>query len=97
MRLHGIPFLTASEFIRAKMKAWIMYAVRHFITHCLLISFYPPSRGAEHDAQDILYVLNHYWSVVDINRINEQDMNIFVSRYPGAAVPWLSIQKKYGM
>lgn len=26
MKIHGIPFLTVSEFIRAKLKCWIMYA-----------------------------------------------------------------------
>jgi hypothetical protein len=26
MKIRGIPFLTVSEFIRAKLKAWVMYA-----------------------------------------------------------------------
>jgi hypothetical protein len=27
MRMHGMPFLTVSEFIRAKVNIWAMYAV----------------------------------------------------------------------
>lgn len=53
------------------------------------------SRRAEHDAEDIVYVVTRYWSRVDINRIPEQDMNEFVRRYPAAATAWSQIKRKY--
>ncbi|PPQ88543.1 hypothetical protein CVT25_009923 [Psilocybe cyanescens] len=78
MRVQNVPFLTVSEFIRAKLKSWVI-------------------RGSERDAQDILYVLIRYWNRVDINRITEQDMNVFVSRNASAAPAWLALRRKYGM
>ncbi|GLB39094.1 hypothetical protein LshimejAT787_0602560 [Lyophyllum shimeji] len=78
MKIQGVPFLTASEFIRAKLKSWII-------------------RGSEGDAHDISYVLSRYWNRVDINRIPEQDMGVFVSRNPMAAPAWMAIKRKYGM
>lgn len=36
MKIQGIPFLTISEFIRAKLKTWMMYAVT---VHTCLYSF----------------------------------------------------------
>ncbi|KAI0790466.1 hypothetical protein C8Q75DRAFT_118339 [Abortiporus biennis] len=73
----GLPFLTISEFIRAKLKAWSL-------------------RRVELDAQDIVYILGRYWDRVDINRIPEQDMKEFVSRYPAAAPAWREVRRKYG-
>ncbi|KDQ59993.1 hypothetical protein JAAARDRAFT_592781 [Jaapia argillacea MUCL 33604] len=78
MAIRGIPFLTVSEFIRAKLKTW-------------------GSRAQENDAQDIIYCLSRYWNRVDINRIPEDDMNTFVTRYPSAAPAWTAIKRKYGM
>ncbi|KAG6831076.1 hypothetical protein H0H92_013000 [Tricholoma furcatifolium] len=78
MKLQGVPFLTVSEFIRAKLKTWII-------------------RGSEGDAQDISYVLSRYWNRVDINRIPEQDMGVFVMRNSIAAPAWTAVKRKYGM
>ncbi|KAG5645517.1 hypothetical protein DXG03_005928 [Asterophora parasitica] len=78
MKLQGVPFLTISEFIRAKLKTWII-------------------RGSDGDARDISYVLSRYWNGVDINRIPEQDMTVFVSRNSTAAPAWTAIKRKYGM
>jgi len=55
------------------------------------------SGGSERDAQDISYVLVRYWNRVDINRITEQDMNVFVSRNTSAAPAWAALRRKYGM
>lgn len=55
------------------------------------------SRGLERDAQDIIYALSRYWNRVDINRIPDQDMNQFVTRYAAAAPAWVELKRKYGM
>ncbi|KAF8156850.1 hypothetical protein B0H34DRAFT_475516 [Crassisporium funariophilum] len=78
MKIQGVPFLTVSEFVRAKLKTWVI-------------------RGSERDAQDISYVLVRYWNRVDINRITEQDMNLFVARNASAAPAWAALKRKYGM
>ncbi|KAF9486270.1 hypothetical protein BDN70DRAFT_870365 [Pholiota conissans] len=78
MKIQAVPFLTVSEFIRAKLNAWVI-------------------RGSDSDAQDISYVLGRYWNRVDINRITEQDMNVFVSRNAAAAPAWAALRRKYGM
>ncbi|KJA26846.1 hypothetical protein HYPSUDRAFT_132377 [Hypholoma sublateritium FD-334 SS-4] len=78
MQVQGVPFLTVSEFIRAKLKAWAI-------------------RGAERDAQDIAYVLVRFWNRVDINRVPEADMALFVARNPTAAPAWAAVRRKYGM
>jgi len=78
MKINGVPFLTISEFIRAKLKSLMI-------------------RRVELDATDISYALSRYWNRVDINRIAEHDMNLFVSRNAGAAPAWLAIKRKYGM
>ncbi|KAG5716148.1 hypothetical protein E4T56_gene10670 [Termitomyces sp. T112] len=78
MKLQGVPFLAISEFIRAKLKTWII-------------------RGSEGDAQDITYVLSRYWNRVDINRIPEQDMGVFVAGNSAVAPAWTAIRRKYGM
>ncbi|KAF5318533.1 hypothetical protein D9619_010887 [Psilocybe cf. subviscida] len=78
MKVQGVLFLSMSEFIRAKLKSWVI-------------------AGQERDAQDISYTLTRYWNRVDINRITEQDMNVFVSRNPTAAPAWVSLRRKYGM
>ncbi|KAI5121121.1 hypothetical protein M0805_002793 [Coniferiporia weirii] len=75
-RISGVPFLTVSEFLRSKVKAWT-------------------TRGLDHDAQDILWVLARYWQSVDINRIPEQDMDRFVLQYPGAALAWTAIKGRF--
>jgi len=78
MMVQGVPFLTISEFIRAKLKSWII-------------------RGCEGDARDISYVLCRYWNRVDMNRIPEHDMGVFVSRNSAAAPAWIAIKRKYGI
>jgi hypothetical protein len=55
------------------------------------------SRALDRDAQDIIYVLVRYWNRVDANRIPEQDMNQFVSRFQAAAPGWTAVKNKYGM
>jgi hypothetical protein len=97
MNIHGIPFLTVSEFIRAKLKCWVMYAVILCFFLPSLKTTIPCSRRQEGDAQDIVYALTRYWNRVDINRIPEQDMNLFAARYAGAAAAWVQVKKKYGM
>ncbi|PPR00290.1 hypothetical protein CVT24_005031 [Panaeolus cyanescens] len=78
MKIQQVPFLTVTEFIRAKLKTWVI-------------------GGSDRDAQDITFSLIRYWNRVDINRITEQDMNVFVSRNPNAAPAWTSLRRKYGM
>jgi hypothetical protein len=55
------------------------------------------SRGLDNDAQDITYVLSHYWNRVDINRIPEQDMGQFIARNAAVAPAWTAVKRKYGM
>ncbi|THH10629.1 hypothetical protein EW145_g1210 [Phellinidium pouzarii] len=76
--IRGIPFLTVSEFLRAKIKAWT-------------------TRGLDHDAQDIMWVLGRYWQSVDINRIPDQDMERFVLQNPDAAVAWSAIKARFNV
>ncbi|KAJ7199243.1 hypothetical protein GGX14DRAFT_662505 [Mycena pura] len=78
MKVHGLPFLTISEFIRCKLKTWMI-------------------RGEERDAADIVYMLARYWNRVDINRIPEQDMHIFVSHNTVVGPAWGAVRRKYGM
>lgn len=97
MTLAGLPVLTISEFLRAKLKAWVMY-----------YSLLPPlrthaetstrnSRRADKDAEDIMYILARYWNRIDINRIPEQDMDEFVKHHKTVAAPWAELRKKYGL
>lgn len=98
MSLHGVPFLTVSEFIRAKLRSWAMYvAILVSWLHVRVLTDQLHSRGSERDAQDISYVLTRYWNRVDANRIPEEDMNRFVARIPAAAPGWSAIKNKYGM
>ncbi|KAJ2933216.1 hypothetical protein H1R20_g3929, partial [Candolleomyces eurysporus] len=76
MALQGVPFLTYSEFIRAKLKAWMI-------------------RGSEKDASDIVFMLSQYWNVVDINRIPEQDMDVFACRNSSVVPAWTALRKRY--
>lgn len=55
------------------------------------------SRGSERDAQDIIYILGRYWNRIDINRIPELDMNLFVARNLTAAPSWVALKRRYGM
>ncbi|TBU38147.1 hypothetical protein BD309DRAFT_874994 [Dichomitus squalens] len=73
-----VPFLTITEFIRAKIKAWSI-------------------RGSERDAQEITFAMSRYWNRVDLNRIPEQEMNEFASRFPAVAPSWHELKRKYGM
>ncbi|KAF5390608.1 hypothetical protein D9757_002582 [Collybiopsis confluens] len=76
--IQRIPFLSFSEFIRAKLKTWSI-------------------RMSDRDAQDIAYVMARYWNRIDINRIPEQDMNVFVTRNTSTLPWWLALKRKYGM
>jgi len=78
MKIQNVPFLTVSEFVRAKLKTWAI-------------------RGSERDAQDIIYMLGRYWNRIDINRIPEIDMNLFVARNITAAPSWVALKRRYGM
>jgi len=78
MKIQNVPFLTVSEFVRAKLKTWVI-------------------RGSERDAQDIIFMLGRYWNRIDLNRITEQDMNLFVARNITAAPSWIALKRKYGM
>ncbi|KAF9260584.1 hypothetical protein L218DRAFT_871966 [Marasmius fiardii PR-910] len=78
MRIQSVPFLTVSEFIRAKLKSWMI-------------------GGSPKDAHDIVYTLSRHWNKVDINRIPEADMNLFVSRNTSASPAWVAIKRKYGV
>ncbi|KAG7097683.1 hypothetical protein E1B28_005008 [Marasmius oreades] len=78
MRVQSVPFLTVSEFIRAKLKSWMI-------------------GGSPRDAQDIVYTLSRHWNMVDINRIPETDMNLFVSRNTSVSPAWFAIKRKYGI
>jgi len=80
VNIQGVPFLTISEFIRAKLKTWMI---------C--------SRMSDRDAEDIAYVISRYWNRIDINRIPEQDMNVFVARNSASQPWWLALKRKYGM
>jgi hypothetical protein len=98
MNMRGIPFLTISEFIRAKLKIWAMCVNELSVTFPSLLIFSAfASRGEARDAHDITYALSRHWNRVDINRIPEQDMNAFVVRYPVAAPAWTAIKSKYNM
>ena len=97
MKIQNVPFLSISEFVRAKLKSWVMYAI--FISDVCypFLTQRADSRGSERDAQDIIYMLSRYWNRIDINRITEQDMNIFVARNITAAPSWTALRRKYGM
>jgi hypothetical protein len=98
MKIQGIPFLTVSEFIRAKLKSWMMYAASAIpLTLKILLKILTSSRGLDVDAQDITYALSRHWNRVDINRIPEQDMNQFVARNTAAAPAWGAVKRKYGI
>jgi hypothetical protein len=55
------------------------------------------SRGAERDAQDIVFIMCRYWNSIDVNRIPEHDMDRFVEVVGAAAPGWAAIKRKYGM
>ncbi|KAF8120210.1 hypothetical protein EV363DRAFT_1408060 [Boletus edulis] len=84
MKVKGIPFLTLSEFVRDKLKAWAMQVRSHL-------------RGSDRDANDIVYTICRYWNRLDINRVPEHDMNQFVTSYRTAALSWAALKRKYRM
>ena len=95
MKIQGVPFLTITEYVRAKLNSWIM-CVRHlFISTLRTLKRY--SRRLDLDAHDLLYVLARYWNSVDANRISDTDMNVFVHENPDAAPPWAAIRRKYDL
>ncbi|KAF8520935.1 hypothetical protein BU17DRAFT_46142 [Hysterangium stoloniferum] len=75
--LQSVPFLNITEFLRAKLKAWI-------------------SRRSQEDAEHVIFVLTRFWTQVDINRIQEDDMDRFVARNPAAAPAWAAVKRRYG-
>ena len=96
MLVGRVPFLTVTEFIRAKIKAWSMYvlSIDHHIERCLTAT---RRRALERDAQDITFAMSRYWNRVDINQIPEQEMNDFASRFPAVAPSWQDLKRKYGV
>jgi hypothetical protein len=42
-------------------------------------------------------MLGRYWNRIDINRIPELDMNLFVARNITAAPSWTALKRRYGM
>ena len=54
-------------------------------------------RGSDRDAQEITFAMSRYWNRVDLNRIPEQEMNDFATRFPVVAASWLELKRKYGM
>jgi hypothetical protein len=101
--VNRVPFLTTSEFVRAKLKAWMMYVLfvhtptPHAPRPLSDALIYSTSRGSERDAQDIVFILGRYWNSIDINRIPEHDMERFVEVVRAAAPGWAAIKRKYGM
>jgi len=67
-----------------------LFLMLHFLTHDC-------SRGAERDAQDIVFIMCRYWNSIDVNRIPEHDMDRFVEVVGAAAPGWAAIKRKYGM
>lgn len=68
---------------------------------CVLLFFFDvsrviKSRGSHEDAEHIIFALTRFWAHVDINRIQEDDMDRFVSRFPAAAPAWSAIKRRYG-
>ena len=41
--------------------------------------------------------MSRYWNRVDLNRIPEQEMNDFASRFPAVAQAWQELKRKCGM
>lgn len=95
MAVGGVPFLTITEFVRAKVKAWALYVLRAIRCGRGLTAL--GRRGREQDARDIVYAMTRYWTRVDLNRIPEQEMNDFAGRFPAVAPSWKELRRKYGM
>ena len=54
------------------------------------------SRRSQDDAEHVIFVLTRFWAQVDINRIQEDDMDRFVTQLPAAAPAWKAIKRRYG-
>ena len=87
--------MTISEFVRAKLKAWVMYGAVHLRLSARGLK--RRSRRADRDAEDIVFALSRYWNRVDINRIPEQDMHEFVVGHKAVAPAWAELRRKYGL
>ncbi|KAG8785632.1 hypothetical protein FRC15_001005 [Serendipita sp. 397] len=55
------------------------------------------SRRDSCDAHDMLFILTGYWESIDINRIPEQDMDVYVKQNPEAKSAWKAIKRRYGV
>ena len=100
MMVGRVPFLTVTEFIRAKVKAWSMcVSPLHWnaLPSAYRVPFVFGRRGLERDAQDVTYGMTRHWSRVDLNRIPEQEMNDFARRFPAVAPSWQELKRKYGL
>lgn len=51
--------------------------------------------GKDSQALDIIYFLQKYWRRIDINRIPEGDMAVFLRCNTVAAPAWLAINSRY--
>ena len=99
MKIQGIPFLSISEFVRAKLKTWITSVLLSFsfrVKSSYLLCNESRSQQ-EQDALDICFCMARYWNRIDINRIQEHDMREFVRYFPVAAPAWGALQRKYGL
>lgn len=97
MLVRAVPFLNVTEFLRAKMKAWIRWLYACPPPRSVLTP--PPrmqSRRSQDDAEHVVFVLTRFWAQVDINRIQEDDMDRFVAHLPAAAPAWKAIKRRYG-
>lgn len=98
--LHGVPWLSITEFVRAKLKAWTVCVPPRFFLHARSPGTDSTAlirRGSERDARDIVFVLNKYWNTLDINRIPENDMERFVEVVPVAERAWIALKRRYSM
>ncbi|KAG8894730.1 hypothetical protein FRB99_001026 [Tulasnella sp. 403] len=85
MIINQLPFLSISEFIRAKMNDWVLYVNHPPPMTPVDLPFLPSaSHGSEADAHDIIFVLCTYTQAVDLNRIQENEMDRFIKLYPGS-------------
>ena len=57
------------------------------------------SRRDPCDAYDVMFILTQYWEAIDVNRIVEQDMDLFVKQTanPQVKTAWRAIRNRYCM
>lgn len=57
------------------------------------------SRRDPCDAHDVMFILTQYWEAIDINRIVEPDMDLFVQQnnVPQVKTAWRAVKGRYRM